>query len=244
MEETDALSFEVDIQQLRRAYSGLDTEAMLFQARSDFGSRLAASSSFQTQSAPLLHMISRVIPDTTVLFLDTGYHFPETLEYRDRLVRDWGLNVRILHPANTPDVGASPEPYRVDPDLCCYWNKVEPLRRALADYDALLSGIRRDQTRARATARVAEQADGHVRIHPLLSWDERKIWEYIDRHDLPTHPLFQQGYVSIGCAPCTRPVHIGEGQRDGRWAGTGKTECGLHLPSFDDAGDEPRRSTG
>lgn len=204
------------------------------------------SSSFQTQSVPLLHMVSRVIPDTTILFLDTGYHFPETLAFRDRLAREWNLNIRSLSAVGGGADPASqgPELYLRDPDLCCHINKVEPMRQAAGEYDALISGIRRDQTRTRADAAVIEERQGVLRIHPILSWSERDVWTYIHKHDLPHHPLFEQGYTSVGCAPCTRPVQIGEDARAGRWAGSSKNECGLHLKDPSDRTPPQRRSSG
>lgn len=228
------------------AYEGLDTEGILERAWSDFGPRLAMSSSFQTQSVPLLYMVSRVIPELPILFLDTGYHFPETLQFRDRLVEQWGLNVRTLRPLES---GASSalrrdlEPYQQDPDLCCHVRKVEPLRRAMTDYNAMISGIRRDQTRVRAEAATLETRNGKGRVHPMLDWTESDVWNYISDHDLPVHPLYHQGYTSIGCAPCTRPVQIEGDTRSGRWAGKLKTECGLHLPAPDRSSEE-KRSTG
>lgn len=202
------------------------------------------TSSFQTQSVPLLGIVAQVIPDLPILFLDTGYHFPETLAFRDDLMRRWGLNVRILRP-DAGSVGSQgPELFRRDPDLCCHLRKVEPLRRAMEGYDAMISGIRRDQTPNRAEAGVVEKRNGVLRIHPMLEWTEADIWEHIDNTDLPVHPLLEDGYTSVGCAPCTRPVQIGEDPRAGRWADTAKTECGLHFDEQPESGSGPKRSTG
>jgi phosphoadenosine phosphosulfate reductase len=123
--------------------------------------------------------------------------------------------------------------YRRDPELCCYINKVEPMQRALQDLDAWITGIRRDQTANRAVAQPVEALpDGRVKINPLVGWTRRELWAYIDRYNLPAHPLFSQGYLSVGCAPCTAPVTEGQDERSGRWAGTGKTECGLHTEAL------------
>lgn len=189
------------------------------------------SSSFQGQSLPLLHIVSRVAPRIPVIFLDTGFHFPETLAFRDRLVREWGLNLRVVR--RTPEAGEDPRRYArlhaVDPDLCCRLNKVEPMQRALAGQTAWLSGIRRDQSPARASVRVVETAaDGLVRVHPMAAWTAADVWRYVHQHALPDHPLVARGYLSVGCAPCTTPVQLGGSERDGRWAGRQKTECGLH----------------
>lgn len=212
--------------------AGAHPSDILSWAVEHFGGRIAASSSFQTQSVPLLHMISRVTPDLPVVFLDTGFHFPETLAFRDRLVEEWGLNLRIAKPGQPHEgfiLRHGPDLYRRDPDLCCYVNKVEPMRRAMQGLDAWISGVRRDQTAERSGVEVVERRDeGPVRIHPLAAWTEHDVWQYMADHDLPEHPLLAKGYLSIGCAPCTRPVLEGQDPRSGRWAGTEKTECGLH----------------
>lgn len=200
-------------------------EEILRWAVAEFAPDVAMSSSFQTQSLPLLHMVSRVAPALSVIFLDTGYHFPETLRFRDRLQKEWGLNVVTVRPA--PEE-ARAGLYARDPDRCCQIHKVEPMRRAMTGLRAWISGVRRDQTGARSGLQVVEHTKDLVRVHPLAAWTSRDVWSYIDRYDLPAHPLFSQGYVSIGCAPCTRPVAMGMDERSGRWSGQGKTECGLH----------------
>lgn len=197
-----------------------------------FGPHIAASSSFQTQSVALLHMIGQICPQMPIYFLDTGYHFPETLAYRDALAARFGLDVRTIYPdpAVSERVYTTEAPlYYDDPDLCCRLHKVEPMRRALAGLDGWVTGIRRDQTARRRNARIVESRPGGLtKINPLANWTRRELWRYIDDHDLPPHPLFHQGYLSVGCAPCTRPVTAGEDERAGRWAGKGKIECGLH----------------
>lgn len=237
------MAAELKVKELCQSYEELDPESVVERAWAQFSGKLALTSSFQTQSVPLLHMISRIAPDIPVLFLDTGYHFPETLAFRDRLAREWGLTVRSLR-AESASSAHGPEPYLRDPDLCCRINKVEPIQRAAADYEAILSGIRRDQTSNRASAAVVEEREGTLRIHPMLSWTETDVWGYLRRHELPLHPLHHQGYESIGCAPCTRPVRIGEDRRAGRWAGNDKTECGLHTRPASESGSIQRRSTG
>lgn len=198
-----------------------------------FRVKVAATSSFQTQSAPLLHMISKTVPQLPILFLDTGFHFSETLLYRDRLIKKWKLNIQVIK----PNMGHSRfkqqygDLYRNNPDLCCYINKVEPLHNAMQSLDAWISGIRRDQTADRThTAIVGLQPNGLVKICPLANWTRKQVWQYIHDHQLPEHPLLAQGYLSIGCEPCTRPIIEGQDDRDGRWAGQDKTECGLHIP--------------
>lgn len=207
-------------------------ENTLVWAAATFQGKVAVSSSFQTQSLPLLHLVSRVAKDIPVLFIDTGYHFPETLEFRDRIVADWGLTLRVIRSSmNWKEFVEKygDELYRHDPDLCCHINKVEPMRRATKDLDAWISGIRRDQTKARSTVRIVERSsDAPVRIHPLADWTSRDVWRYIDTHDLPEHPLTAEGYLSIGCAPCTAPSLGEDEERSGRWSESEKAECGLH----------------
>lgn len=196
-----------------------------------FGPEVGVTSSFQTQSVPLLHMVATAVPEMPVLFLDTGFHFPETLAFRDRLVRELGLEVRVLASKMGNDAfrrryGTL---YRSDPDLCCYINKVEPLARAKKGLAAWVSGIRRDQTRSRrATPVLSWDEDGLWKVCPLAGWTAEDVARYRAEHDLPSHPLHDEGYRSIGCAPCTRRTREGEDPRAGRWAGLDKTECGLH----------------
>jgi phosphoadenosine phosphosulfate reductase len=185
------------------------------------------------QSLPLLHMIATFAPDLPVIFLDTGYHFPETLLFRDQIVELWQLNLRVVRARSSVFEQAKrygPELHRTDPDLCCHINKVEPMQRILGDFEGWISGIRRDQSPARAHIPIIEEtAGGVVRIHPLAAWTRADIWRYIHQHNLPTHPLFSKGYLSIGCAPCTRPlISDDEDDRAGRWPGSQKIECGLH----------------
>ncbi len=222
-----------EISALNTRFEGADPADVLAWAAERFMPRLAATSSFQTQSVPLLHLIGQVCPQVPVLFLDTGYHFPETLAFRDELMARFGLTVRVIQPDPERATAARQEAlYRLDPDRCCYVHKVLPMQRALRDLDAWISGIRRDQTSARAGTEVIELLpEGQVKINPLVTWTREDIWRYIHQHDLPVHPLLAQGYLSIGCAPCTMPVFGGD-ERSGRWAGTGKTECGLHTAAL------------
>lgn len=209
-------------------------EEIITWAAERYKPQLAVSSSFQMQSLPLLHMIANLTPDLPVIFLDTGYHFPETLLFRDQIVELWGLNLRVVRAQSSPFEQTKrygPELHRTDPDFCCHLNKVEPMQRILRDFEGWISGIRRDQSPARAHIPVTEQTEnGVVRIHPLASWTRVDIWRYIHHHNLPTHPLFSKGYFSIGCVPCTRPLTSDdEDERAGRWSGLQKTECGLHI---------------
>lgn len=211
----------------------LSAEEILKWAWETFGPEVAASSSFQTQSVPLLHTISRVCPEMPVIFVNTGFHFPETLTFRDELQARYGVNIMVVHPAITKSQLLERHGeglYRRDPDLCCYINKIDPMQRAISGLRAWVAGIRRDQTVHRKDLAVVEpQPTRLLKIHPMINWTKREVWEYIDKHQLLSHPLFSKGYPSIGCAPCTAPVFAGEDERAGRWADIEKTECGLHV---------------
>jgi phosphoadenosine phosphosulfate reductase len=162
-----------------------------------------------------------------VLFLDTGFHFPETLAFKNEFVERYRLNLVELRPATDPG-----PLYQTDPDRCCSIRKVEPLREALAGFDAWISAVRSDQGETRAGLDVLEhhQVNGHavVKVYPLAGWSRDDVWGYIHEEGIPYHPLHDQGFTSIGCWPCTRATRPGEPERAGRWSGMGKTECGLH----------------
>lgn len=229
---------DINVEFANRRMENQSPNEILEWAWTTFGPSIAATSSFQTQSLPLLHMISQTIPDLPILFIDTGFHFPETLAYRDHLIELFGLNVRIIRPkvGNQRFKKIYGDLYRSDPDLCCYLNKVEPLRETIEGLKAWISGVRRDQTIERADTQViTTQEDEVYKISPLVRWTRDDIWKYINDHNLPSHPLLPQGFLSIGCAPCTKPVIPGEDERSGRWPESDKTECGLHIPNkFDE----------
>ncbi len=201
-----------------------------------FWPQIALSSSFQTQSMPLLHMTSRIRRDILILFLDTGYHFWETLIFREQIASEWQLNVLDLYRDTRWDMFARQQtrtlPFE-DPNLCCFIHKVQPMQRAMKDMLAWISGIRRDQTSVRATAKILElQEDGLVKINPLLNWTKTDVQRYLDENNLPPHPLLEKGYRSIGCSPCTVAIGVNDDERAGRWANRDKIECGLHTDMF------------
>lgn len=224
---------ETEISQLSVRFENLSTEAILKWAWDTFRENAVVSSSFQTQSIPLLHIISQTCPKLPIVFIDTGFHFPETLAFRDELQSRYGLNIIVVRPSISKSQLFQQHGeglYRRDPDLCCYINKVEPMQRLLSTKHAWIAGVRRDQTQNRKGLHVLEpQSTGLLKIHPMLNWTKEDIQAYIHEHNLPPHPLYEQGYRSIGCAPCTRPVLTLEDDRSGRWSDSGKTECGLHL---------------
>lgn len=211
-------------------FQELSVEKRLVWALDKFGEDLVVTSSFQSQSIPLLHLISKHIPEVPIIFLDTGFHFPETISFKEHLTERFGLNVidvtnKMGHSSFRQKYGKL---YRSDPDQCCYINKVEPMNRALNDYKAWITGIRSDQTEERKKADYIQELDnGITKICPILDWTNHDIWTYVQLHELPEHPLLEKGYLSVGCAPCTQPSQDGDA-RSGRWKDNNKTECGLH----------------
>jgi len=202
--------------------------------RDVFPGRIAVVSSFGAESAALLHLVAAVDRATPVLFVDTGRHFTETLDYRDRLIARLGLTgVQSVGPTADEVARLDADLSRAtwDPDGCCAFRKVAPLQRALAGFDAWVSGRKRFQASTRLDLPVFEIDDGHVKVNPLASWNAADIAAYVATHCLPPHPLVAQGYRSIGCAPCTSVVAPGEDPRAGRWRGFDKTECGIHQPT-------------
>jgi phosphoadenosine phosphosulfate reductase len=202
--------------------------------RQSFPGRVAVVSSFGAESAVLLHMVATVDPATPVLFIDTGRHFVETLEYRDRLSAHLGLSdVRNVGPTAEEVTRLDADHSRAlwDPDGCCAFRKSAPLERALQGFAAWISGRKRFQAATRLDLPVFEADGQHVKINPLASWSAADIADYFAAHGLPPHPLLAQGFRSIGCAPCTSLVAPGEDARAGRWRGFDKTECGIHLPT-------------
>ena len=213
----------------------MSAEEVIGWADGVFGERLCLSCSWQKQSSVLVHLVSELGLGIDVIELDTHLFFKETYETRERMVERYGLTliqpdvltVAEQHKREGPNLWES------DPDRCCSIRKVEPLIRALEPYDAWISGIRRDQSPSRATARKVERSEryGVWKIQPLADWDEGRVWAYIVANDIPYNPLHDAGYRSIGCIPCTRPTRPDEEERAGRWAGSDKLECGIHDPN-------------
>ncbi|NWG54386.1 MAG: phosphoadenylyl-sulfate reductase [Hydrogenophilaceae bacterium] len=199
----------------------------------EFGDRIAVVSSFGAESAALLHIAAQIDRATPVIFIDTDKHFAQTLQYRDELVDFLKLaNVRVIAP--DPEEVAAVDPkgdlWRSDPDACCTLRKVEPNERALEGFEAWVTGRKRHHGGVRARLPVVEHDGRHFKFNPLVSWTPREINAYAKAHALPPHPLVAQGFPSIGCWPCTSPSE-GTDARAGRWAGSGKTECGIHRPA-------------
>jgi phosphoadenosine phosphosulfate reductase len=218
------------------------TQVLEAALREVFPGKAGVVSSFGAESAALLHLVAAIDPSTPVLFIDTGRHFPETLSYRDRLVAHLNLkDVRNIGPTVEEIARLDPDTSRAtwDPDGCCTFRKVAPLERALRGFEAWISGRKRFQASTRRDLPVFESDGTHVKINPLASWSTADIADYIDQHKLPAHPLVAQGYLSIGCEPCTSIVRTGEDPRAGRWRSFEKTECGIHRPTQHPTGQDP-----
>ncbi|QDZ00179.1 phosphoadenylyl-sulfate reductase [Nitratireductor mangrovi] len=225
--------------ELEARHGGLAPAAVIETAVKElFADDVAAVSSFGADSAVLLHMLAGVDPSVPVLFLDTGKHFGETLEYRDLLAADLGIgDLRIVTPRDDLLVAYDPEGtlHQRDTDACCDIRKVEPMARAVEPFGAWFTGRKRFQATTRAALPVFEAVGPRIRINPLASWGTSDLADYMRRHQLRENPLVAYGYLSIGCFPCTEPVKPGEDARSGRWAGQAKTECGIHLPGMESA---------
>ena len=210
---------------------GASAVEVLTWADEQFGSGWAVASSMADAVVPSL--AAKVRPGVDILFLDTGYHFAETIGTRDAVGATLPVNIRTITARQTveqQDVSFGARLYERNPDQCCALRKVMPLRAALKDYVAWASGLRRDEADTRKDVKVVEWDAGRsmVKLNPIAAWTQDDVDSYLERHQVPVNPLLELGYGSIGCAPCTRPVAPGEDPRAGRWAGSTKTECGLH----------------
>ena len=229
---------EIDSVRLNNMFRGRDTAEMLATLlKENMLGDAAIVSSFGAESAVLLHLIGSIDANVPVIFLDTGKHFPETLKYRDVLVKQLGLtNLHNIAPDPALLVRKDETGLRwsYDPDGCCDIRKVLPLKAALAPFDAQFTGRKAFQSATRAGLPRFEIEEGRLKINPLADWDKARIDAYIAKHNLPPHPLVEQGFPSIGCSPCTTKVAPGEDARSGRWKGWDKVECGIHTAVGDE----------
>ena len=209
---------------------GSSADEIVRWATETFGDRFAVTASMS--DGVLSHVAGRAAPGVTVLFLDTGYHFPETIGTRDAVAATYPVDVKtVTHPLRVPEHEAEyGRLYEIDPDLCCAIRKIWPLDRALRPYDAWASGVRRAELASRADTPVVgwDAKRRKVKVNPLATWTDEQVVAYVAEHGILVNPLRQIGYTSIGCAPCTRPVAAGDDARSGRWAGQAKSECGIH----------------
>ncbi|QMU75986.1 phosphoadenylyl-sulfate reductase [Streptacidiphilus sp. PB12-B1b] len=228
-EELEALAAEAG-----RTLEQASAQEVMRWAAGTFGRRLAVTSSME--DAVVAHLASTALPGVDVLFLDTGYHFAETIGTRDAVAAVYPVNVITLTPRQSvaeQDAQYGPRLHDRDPDLCCALRKVEPLNRGLAGYDAWATGLRRDESPSRAGTPVVsfDPKRQKVKIAPIARWTQADVDAYVAEHGVLLNTLLSDGYASIGCAPesCTRRVLEGQDARSGRWAGAGKNECGIHL---------------
>ncbi|MCE2441078.1 MAG: phosphoadenylyl-sulfate reductase [Candidatus Latescibacteria bacterium] len=232
--ETDRRTFG----RLADKLEGAPPDEILAWAWRDLGPALAMSTAFGPSGVVLVDMAQRVVPQLPVFTIDTGYLFSETLALKKRIEARYNIQIESLRPRlSVPeqDSVCGPDLYNRDPDRCCAMRKVEPLQRKLASLNGWIAGLRRDQSGTRAGVRVVEgyQTSGGrdvTKINPLAAWTRKQVWDYIIENDLPYNSLMDQGYSSIGCRPCTQPAAPGADERAGRWAGTCKSECGMHVP--------------
>lgn len=210
------------------------TPAQIIQwAGETYGDKLAIGTSLGAEAMVIMDIASRIIPKVPYIFLDTGFHFSDTLDLLEKAKRRYNANIIVAKTEITPARQAALHGEQLffrDPSACCEIRKIEPMRKALKPYQAWLSGMRRDQTAVRANMGHADWDSkfGLLKISPILEWTWDDVWKYIQENDVPYNRLHDMGYPSIGCAPCTKPVKPGEDPRSGRWAGFDKTECGLH----------------
>jgi phosphoadenosine phosphosulfate reductase len=234
------LDQSLDLDATNAVLATYEPDGVVAWAARTFGDELVMSSSFGAESALLIHMAIQANPGIKIVFSDTGYLFPETHQFLEELRKRFNLNVWTYRTRQDPiqylrDAGETDPTIRKDVEACCAVNKNEPFDRAMRELQpkAWLRGIRRNQAETRAKRQIVEWSNRFncFAISPLLAWSQRDIHRYMMQHDLPYHPLYEKGYASIGCNPltCTRPIQIGEDPRAGRWAGTDKLECGLHL---------------
>lgn len=222
-----------DLRAISASFETAPPQQILRWAVETYHPRLTMATAFGAEGCVLMAMLAEIEPGVHIFNLDTGYQFAETLELRERIQQKYGLQIHFVRAA---EMVAEMEArfggpiYATRPDECCRIRKVEPLKDAVKGFDAWISAIRRDQTHARSNAGIVQPDPRFdlVKINPLANWTKQDVWRYIHDHDVPYNPLHNLGYPSIGCWPCTRPISAGQDDRAGRWAGSAKTECGLH----------------
>ncbi len=232
---------EEEIGAANRELEGASAEAVLRWAVSRFYPRLTMATAFGAEGCCILHLLAAIEPRVRVFNLDTGYQFAETLALRERIRERYGIEVEYVRAGQSVaeyEAEHGGPLYRIRPDQCCHDRKIVPLRKAVEGYTAWVSAIRKEQTGDRGRASIVQwdRKFNLVKVNPLLSWTRKDVWEFVLKNDVPYNPLHDQGYPSIGCWPCTAPAGEGQDERAGRWAGTGKKECGLHVIEVNDGG--------
>jgi len=224
-----ALSREVEAARARGV--DRDPRSAIRWAHELLGDGLMMTTSFQKSGMIILDMVREIVPELPVYFLDTGFHFQESLEFAARIRDEWRVNIIIKRPKlhGEPFHAEHGRLYETNPDLCCHLNKVEPQKELLEAYQGWITGVRRDQAATRSAAEGLEILEGgKLKVLPLVHWTREQVDGYMEERKIPSHPLMSRGYPSIGCQPCTQPCHDPSNERAGRWLGKGKTECGLH----------------
>jgi phosphoadenosine phosphosulfate reductase len=214
--------------------SGETPQNILRWAVEHFHPKLMMATAFGAEGCCLIHMLADIEPGVRLINLETGYQFPETLALRERIKERYGIEVEYIYPEQTVaeyEAEHGGPLYNIRPDQCCYDRKIVPLRKAVVGYAAWISAIRGDQTDHRRAAGVVQRDAkfGLIKVNPLLKWTKKDVWTFVVDNDVPYNPLHDQNYPSIGCWPCTEPVTDGGDERSGRWAGSRKKECGLHV---------------
>jgi phosphoadenosine phosphosulfate reductase len=229
--ESEEVPASAEVAGLNAMLRDASPQTILRTALETYRGRIALVSSFGAESAVLLHMAAQIDPSVAVLFLDTGHLFAQTLDYRKTLSRQLGLtDVRDMRPTFQAVAIGDPKAvlYKTDTDACCAIRKVAPLDSALKDFDAWITGRKRFHGASRLHLPIVEETEGKVKFNPLAAWGKAELDAYAAEHALPPHPLVEFGYPSVGCWPCTKAVEVGSDIRAGRWAGSQKTECGIH----------------
>lgn len=225
---------------LNRRFEAAHPRDILRWGLTTYGDDIALATGFGISGIALMHMVAEIRPKTTVFYLETDLLFAETYALRDRLQQRLGVEIKPVHSGLTLGTQRhefGQQLWRRAPDLCCQLRKVNPLQRFLADKKAWITGIRRDQSKSRAHTSIVswDQLNRVSKLCPLASWQRKEVWRYLAAHKLPYNPLLDQGYSSIGCHTCTRAANAEGNLRAGRWAGTDKIECGIHLQPHEDA---------
>lgn len=218
---------------LKKDFTGRDVSEIILLSYEEFSEELAMTTAFGYSGIVLMNFIKDTVPQVPIYFIDTRLHFPETIDLMNRIRNEWKLNIQLLYPNFSEkelDTIIGKNAFRTNPDICCHYRKVIPLLKVLETKNAWLSAIRRDQFKTRANLDVIEiDGRGMIKINPMWDWSQEKVWFYIKKYELPYNPLHDKNFPSIGCVPCTAPVNDGEGEREGRWKGLEKKECGIHI---------------